>query len=57
MSDDEHEPTPLGWHAISGEELLDALRRCTAGEDADLVYAELWANAEHETFENEDDDE
>lgn len=41
----------LGWHVISGGELLDALRRVEAGEPADLVYAELWANAEHETVE------
>ncbi len=38
----------LGWHVMSGEDLLDGLRRCAAGEDPDLVYAELWANAEHE---------
>jgi hypothetical protein len=41
----------LGWHAISGEDLLAALRRCSAGEDADMVYAEMWANAEHEQVE------
>jgi hypothetical protein len=39
---------PLGWHTISGEHLLATLRRVQAGEDPDLVYAELWANAEHE---------
>lgn len=38
----------LGWHVISGEELLAALRRVEAGEKADLVFAELWANAAHE---------
>ena len=41
----------LGWHVISGEELLEALRRCENGEKADLVFAELWANAEHEQAE------
>lgn len=40
--------TDLGWHVISGDELLAALLRVEAGESADLVYAELWANAEHE---------
>jgi hypothetical protein len=45
---------PLGWHVISGEDLLEALRRCAAGENADLVYAELWANAEHEKIEGEE---
>lgn len=45
---------PLGWHAIPGTLLLDALRRVEAGEKADLVYAELWANAEHEDVTDED---
>ena len=36
------------WHVISATDLLEALRRCAAGEDPDLVYAELYANAEHE---------
>jgi len=39
---------PLGWHSIEGQHLLDTLRRVAAGEDPDLVYAELWANAERE---------
>lgn len=37
-----------GWHVISAQALLDALRRVEAGETADLVYTELWANSEHE---------
>jgi hypothetical protein len=37
-----------GWHVISAQDLLTALRRCADGENPDLVYAELWANAEHE---------
>ncbi len=40
--------TPLGYHVISGEVLLAQLHRCANGEDPDLVYAEAWANAEHE---------
>jgi hypothetical protein len=40
----------LGWHVISGELLLDSLKRCANGEDPDLVMAELWANR----TENED---
>ena len=39
---------PLGVHVIDGQHLLDTLRRVAAGEDPDLVYAELWANAERE---------
>lgn len=46
MDDDEHDP--LGWHVISGTTLLEALRRVERGEKADMVYAEHWANAEHE---------
>jgi hypothetical protein len=38
----------LGYHVISGEALLEMLRRCAEGEDPGVVYAEEWANAEHE---------
>lgn len=51
-NDDRIENVSLGWHTISGEHLLAALRRCSNGEDADLVYAELWANAHHEKVED-----
>jgi len=37
----------LGWHVISGEDLLAMLRRVAAGEDPDLVYIECDVNAEH----------
>lgn len=40
MSDD------LGWHVISGVDLLRVLRRASEGEDPDLLMLELWANAE-----------
>ena len=48
MADDET-PDPLGWHVIGGTHLLELLRRAHNGEDPDLLYAEAWANAEHET--------
>lgn len=48
-------PADLGWHAISGEELLGSLRRVEAGEKADLVYAELCANAEIEEVDRDTD--
>ena len=38
--------TRLGWWAIEGEVLLAALRRCAAGEDPDMVYAEMYANSD-----------
>lgn len=41
----------LGWHVVSGERLLDLLRRAAAGETPDLLYAEEWANADHEHVE------
>lgn len=44
---DEDEREHLGWHVIAGADLLTLMRRCTNGEDADLVFAEVWANAEH----------
>lgn len=39
----------LGWWTISGDDLLEALRRAHVGEDPDLVYAEMYANSEVET--------
>lgn len=33
------------WWAISGDELLAALRRAAAGEDPDILYAELYASS------------
>lgn len=47
MTDPDVTPA-LGWWTISGEALLDMLRRASNGEDPDLVYAEEYANSEHE---------
>jgi hypothetical protein len=44
----EEDVPALGYHVISGELLLEMLRRVEEGESADLVYAEAWANADHE---------
>jgi hypothetical protein len=41
--------TPLGWHVIAGEALLDALREAEAGEPADMVYAQLYTASEHDS--------
>ena len=38
----------LGWWAISGDDLLAALRRANSGEDPDLLYAEFYANSDIE---------
>lgn len=46
MPDD---PDPLGYHVMPGTLLLDLLRRAHNGEDPDLLYAEAWANADHDT--------
>jgi hypothetical protein len=44
-------PEGLGWHVISGKDLLSMLRRVGMGEDPDMVYAEEYANADHEHVE------
>ena len=44
----------LGWHVIAGDHLLDMLTRVSEGEDPDMVFAELWANAEHVTNDEEE---
>lgn len=36
------------WWAISGERLMAMLHRVEAGESADLVYAEEYANSDIE---------
>lgn len=38
----------LGWWVISGENLLNLLRRAAAGEDPDALYLEEYANSEHD---------
>lgn len=43
----EEEGAGLGLTVILGAHLLQLLRRVEAGEPADWVFAELWANAEH----------
>jgi hypothetical protein len=40
--------TSYGWWVISGEFLIELLRRAQAGEDPDLLYAEAYANSEIE---------
>lgn len=41
--------TDLGWWVIDGESLMEMLQRVANGEDVDMVYAEEYANADHET--------
>lgn len=36
------------WWAISEEDIMDMLRRVADGDDPDVVYAEWYANSEHE---------
>ena len=43
----------LGVHIIAGEHLLSMLRRVEAGESAEDVYVEMFANAEHVTIDEE----
>ena len=44
MGEAEVVPDP-GWWVISGEMLMEILRRAANGEDADLLYAETYANS------------
>lgn len=44
----------LGWWVVSGENLLAMLRRAANGEDPDLIYAEEYANSEHERLAHND---
>ncbi len=41
-----NEQSKMGWWTISGEGLLEMLRRVADGEDPDILYAEEYANAE-----------
>lgn len=57
MSPPTPEPTngcTLGWWVISGELLLDGLRRAAAGEDPDLIYAEFYANSDTEIVDGDE---
>lgn len=40
----------LGWWSISGEDFLEAMRRVKQGENPDFVYAEYYANSDHEYY-------
>jgi hypothetical protein len=42
------------WWTISEEALLDMLRRAHQGEEPEFIYAEEYANATHETVEEDD---
>ncbi len=50
------EPADLGWWTIHGSEILAALRRAHDGDDPDVVYAEMYANSDHEYPDDGDDD-
>lgn len=45
----------LGWWVVSGENLLAMLRRAYDGEDPGLIYAEEYANSDHEQVGGRDD--
>jgi len=44
----------MGLWVIHGETLIQALRRTHEGEDPDIVYAELYANADLTNYTEED---
>jgi hypothetical protein len=45
----------LGVHVLLGETLLELLRRVEAGEDAESVYMEMYASADHVSLEDDGD--
>lgn len=49
--------TDLGWWFIHGDNFLAALYAVAEGEDPDMVYAELYANAEIEDHRENDAEE
>lgn len=42
------------WWVVHEENMLAMMRRCYAGEDPDIVFAEEYANCEHEHVEGND---
>ena len=48
FENDPDEPAGMGWWAQSGEQLLAMLNEVKAGADPDMVYAEAYANSDHE---------
>jgi hypothetical protein len=48
MNDLRDSRNDLGWWVISGEMLMELLRRAAGGEDVDLLYAEAYANSKIE---------
>ena len=45
----------MGWHVISEEMLLDYLRRAWNGENPGILLLELYANADIERVEPEEE--
>ena len=45
----------LGYWALSGSDFLKALHRAHGGEDPDVIYAEYYANSDHEKVEGNDE--
>lgn len=41
---------PRGWWTLSGDAFIAALYAAHHGEHPELVYAELYANADHEDY-------
>lgn len=40
------EVTGLGWWNLDADTFMECLNRAANGEDPDMIYAELYANAE-----------
>lgn len=44
------------WWVVSGEDMLDMLRRVERGEKPEMVYTEMYANSSIEKVEGSDGD-
>lgn len=50
----DHEAVPMkkaSWNVIKTDMLIDMMKRAAAGEDPDMIYAEFYANCDHEQVE------
>jgi len=45
------------WWSISGDAIMECLRRAKAGEEPELIYAEYYANSDYYEVEEDEEDE
>jgi hypothetical protein len=50
----EDKPADWPWHVINGEDLMEMLKRCHAGESPEDVYLESYVNSENHKYDESD---